>query len=434
MVNVIDLSQARQLAGQSQRGNISAGGKLLRALVDGKVFRTYAGNPTSAVVPASWGEWLLDTTNNIFYRSKGVANTDWIAIGTHGLTAAELAYLDGITAGTGLASKAAILDASGNFIMPDNGVFGLSRATIAAAGTTSADATVIADQVVAVTASDGTAGVALPLAATTEGPILVINTVLTSGGDLKVYPVDAGNDLINGGAEDAAFVMGPGAAAWFIPISATQWYVSDKAGVLTTKTEENLLDGSSAANANASVAPILDSTKRMVTTATAGAVGTGVTAVEFSADGINFTTILTLTGVVITIGDTAALSMGALIYTLPAGDVAIEAAAISVGLTLTTGTPTTDTPEVGLGTVIGSGANATLGAVGTTAEDIMEGVVMADIAGTAKANMDQRPMDMLAGAAHTVHLNFADTWADVDNTAATAAGTVTLSWSKLPLA
>jgi hypothetical protein len=85
--------------------------------------------------------------------------------------------------------------------------------------------------------------VALPAAATTAGPILVINTVLTSGANLKVYPVNGGNDQINGEAEDAAFTMGPGAAAWFVPTSATQWYVADKAGVLTTKAEDNILDG-----------------------------------------------------------------------------------------------------------------------------------------------------------------------------------------------
>jgi len=162
-----------------------------------------------------------------------------------------------------------------------------------------------------------------------------------------------------------------------------------------------------------------------------GTVGTGVTAVHYSADGINFTSILTLTNIAFTIGDTASLADGALIYTMPAGDIAIKGSAISVGLTLTTGTPTTDTPEIGLGTVIGSGAVAVLS---TTLEDIMEGSVMADVAGTAEAFMDQRAMDMLAANAHTIHLNIADAWADVTDAAATADGTVVISWSKLPLA
>jgi hypothetical protein len=252
----------------------------------------------------------------------------------------------------------------------------------------------------------------------------------TASGNLRIKATDSSTDVVvtltNADHGQATEVVVP-------DVGLSTSYVVQSTAALTAA-EANLLDGASVANATASKALVLDSTKRTVTTATAGSVGTGVTAVEYSADGINFTTVLTLTAVSITIGDNAALSMGALIYTLPAGDVAIKASSCSVGLNLTTGTPTSDTPEIGLGTVVGSGANATIGAVGTTSEDIMEGVVMADIAGTAKANMDQRPMDMLAGAAHTVYLNFADTWADVDDTTATADGTVTLSWSKLPLA
>src|SRR3990167_6537628 len=66
------------------------------------------------------------------------------------LTPTELAFIDRGTAGTGLASKALVLDASGNVIMPATGVFGMSRAVLAATGTTAADAAVIATQVAAV--------------------------------------------------------------------------------------------------------------------------------------------------------------------------------------------------------------------------------------------------------------------------------------------
>ena len=149
----------------------------------------------------------------------------------------ELGFLNAVTAGTGANSKAVVLGASGNFIMPSTGFFGLSRAALAAAGSAASDAAVIATQVVAVTGANGTVGVALPAAATTLGPILVINTVTTSGANLLVYPVNGGNDNINGLAEDLAFTMGPGAAAWFIPTSATQWYVMDQSGVLATSAE-----------------------------------------------------------------------------------------------------------------------------------------------------------------------------------------------------
>lgn len=129
------------------------------------------------------------------------------------------------TAGTGSASDPMVLDSNGDFVMPSGGIFGMSRAALAAAGTTAADAAVIAQQIVLVTASDGAKGVALPAAAATEGPILVVNTVNTTGASLLVYPVNGGNDQINGLAEDAAFTMAPGTSAWFIPTSATQWYV-----------------------------------------------------------------------------------------------------------------------------------------------------------------------------------------------------------------
>ena len=163
-----------------------------------------------------------------------------------------------------------------------------------------------------------------------------------------------------------------------------------------------------------------------------GTVGTNVTAKEFG-DVRNHITKLTLSSVAFTIGDTAALADGALIYTFPAGALIINASSINVGLTLTTGTPTTDTPEIGLGTVIGTGAVATLGTTATF-EDIMAGAttpVMADAAGTAELFTHVASLKVEAADAHTVHLNIADTWANVDDTAATASGTVYIHWTLL---
>jgi len=161
----------------------------------------------------------------------GIAKVTELHIGSTGAetqvtaTAAELNYNDITTLGTGAASKSVVLDASGNYIMPSAGIFGLSRVVLPAAGSTAADAAVITQQVTAVTGSNGTLAVALPAAATTTGPLLVINTVVTAGATLPVFPVNGGNDNINALAEDAAFTMLPGEAAWFIPTSATQWYV-----------------------------------------------------------------------------------------------------------------------------------------------------------------------------------------------------------------
>ena len=163
-----------------------------------------------------------------------------------------------------------------------------------------------------------------------------------------------------------------------------------------------------------------------------GTAGVGVTAEEYG-NGFSHVTKLTLASVPITIGDTAALSMGSLVYTLPAGVCNITSAAASIGLTLTTGTPTTDTPEIALGTTIGSGANATIGAVDAAAENIAGPHVMDDIAGTAELidSTVAAGLYILAAGDHTIYLNFADTWANVDDTAATASGTIHIAWTFL---
>jgi hypothetical protein len=165
-----------------------------------------------------------------------------------------------------------------------------------------------------------------------------------------------------------------------------------------------------------------------------GTPGTGVTAVEHSVDGVNYLSILTLDEVALTIGDNAALSGGALIYTFPAGSIVVRGVRRSLAMTLTTGTPKTDTPELGLGTTQGTGANATLGAVAATAEDVSGPQAMADINGTVAVLTDALNKVIESAGAHTVYLNHADTYADVDDTAATVSGTIAIQWSKLPLA
>jgi len=163
--------------------------------------------------------------------------------------------------------------------------------------------------------------------------------------------------------------------------------------------------------------------------ANVGTAGTGVTAVETGSGAVHTTT-LTAAAVALTIGDTAALADGALVYTFPAGVILVESAYISMGVTLTTGTPTTDTPDVGLGTVIATGAVATLDGTATF-EDILTGQTAADIAGTATEAAAAQSLLIPAASAHTVHFNIADTWANVDDTAATADGTIILNWRKL---
>lgn len=195
-----------------------------------------------------------------------------------------------------------------------------------------------------------------------------------------------------------------------------------------------LLDNASSANSTASVAAVLDASKRIRTNASVGTVETGVTAVEYG-DGLHHCTVLTLTDFAVgTSDDDAALAIGGKLYTFPAGAYAIDGVKVNVGLTLADAVQT-DTPELGLGTAQASGANATLGAAGATTENIFEGTATADVAGTALVSAKNPTagapllVQTSGGLAHTLYLNAAVTWADLTAASAvTADGTVTIFW------
>jgi len=172
----------------------------------------------------------------------------------------------------------------------------------------------------------------------------------------------------------------------------------------------------------------------LICTANVGTVGSGVTAIEYG-DGVNHTTHLTIAKVnAFTVADNAALADGHLIYTFPAGNILVCSALFD--LAITAAEDTTATPDVGLGTVIGSGAVATLDGTGTF-EDIITGQTFGDAAGTYKeaaaGPTAGAPFGILSAAAHTIHVNMADTWADTAGTDLTAdlAGTVVLNWKFL---
>jgi hypothetical protein len=164
---------------------------------------------------------------------------------------------------------------------------------------------------------------------------------------------------------------------------------------------------------------------------------TGVTATEYSSDGRHFVTVLTFTGLAvgtIAAGDKA---YGKKIYTLPAGAQLVKASYMSVGLT-TAGSTKTDTPDVGIGSVIATGNVALLNGTATF-EDYLTGQTAADVNGTATV---AGPICATAGAltgialnsaasAKTIHLNVADGWNAGAVGALTATGTVAISWEKL---
>lgn len=139
------------------------------------------------------------------------------------ISATTLGYLASVTAGTGAASKALVLDSSGHVLMPSGGLFKFSQAALAAAGSTSADAATLTAQFQIVTGADAAKGVALPAAAD-RLPYFIFNA---GSSVLLVYPVNGGNDNINSIAEDLPYYLPPLTGQWFIAVSATQWWTQD---------------------------------------------------------------------------------------------------------------------------------------------------------------------------------------------------------------
>jgi hypothetical protein len=165
-----------------------------------------------------------------------------------------------------------------------------------------------------------------------------------------------------------------------------------------------------------------------VTEANVGTAATGMTAVE-NGDGSHHTTTITLAGVLPAITGGVNQAVGTLLYTFPAGDVVVNHAKLNVAITQSEGNINADTPDVGLGTVIGTGAVASLS---TTLEDIIAGQAATDSNGTATVKTAiptaAVPFVIESGSAHTLHFNAAFGWAASGDLAATITGTVVIEW------
>ena len=236
--------------------------------------------------------------------------------------------------------------------------------------------------------------------------------------------------------------LGTGAASKAVVLDTGDDYTWPAAGILTygvlkdtaattitsTGAEINLLDGSVVANSVASKAALVDSAKKVQTNANNGTMETGVTAVHYG-DGVNVTSVLTLTNVAITVGSSENLGVGALIYTLPAGANLVRDAYMSVDLSGVT--TTTDTPEIGLGTVIASGVVTALSGTATF-EDVITGQVAADTNGTATVKgagpTAGAPLEITTAGAHTIHVNLADGWGANADADGVLNGTVVISY------
>jgi len=164
-----------------------------------------------------------------------------------------------------------------------------------------------------------------------------------------------------------------------------------------------------------------------------GAVNTGVTAVEYG-DGYQHVSVLTVSQTdALTLADLASIADGYLLYTFPAGVIVIDYAYMTMGITAGSAQLQSDTPDVGLGTVIASGAVSLLSGTGTF-EDIITGQLAADANGTETVKTARptagNPFIIESGDDHTLHFNVADAWADDTSADLTAdiSGTVVLVW------
>ncbi|MCK9526966.1 MAG: right-handed parallel beta-helix repeat-containing protein, partial [Limnochordia bacterium] len=211
------------------------------------------------------------------------------------------------------------------------------------------------------------------------------------------------------------------------PASGFKYGIRLQSGADSNWVENNELAGYTAGLLDSGASNIIQNNNGYTTHA--GTANTGVTATE-SSDGHTFKTTLTVSQTdALTFADNAALADGYLLYTFPAGAIIVESAYMSMAVTAAE--DTTATPDVGLGTTEGSGANATLQAVGAAAENILTGQSAANCSGTAtvKTVADQ-VLVIEAGDDHTVYFNVAATWADTAGADLTAniAGTVVLVW------
>jgi len=162
----------------------------------------------------------------------------------------------------------------------------------------------------------------------------------------------------------------------------------------------------------------------------------GTVSITEYGDGIDMTTVLTLTNFIVgaLAGAAAALAVGNIVAAFPAGAHIEDIFYQSLSLACAGTAVNTDT---GLGSVIASGASALLSTVGVTSEDRLTGqTVPTAAAGGAvttallRANVAGISLNV-AASVKDVFLNSAGTW-NANNTGnLTATGTIVIKWNKI---
>lgn len=167
---------------------------------------------------------------------------------------------------------------------------------------------------------------------------------------------------------------------------------------------------------------------------TIGTLGVGVGANHFTADGKNFVSEFVVNSVFPAIVGGTNLSVGFLMWTFPAGVHMLKVARIALGLTQSEGNVNADTPDLGLGDTVGSGANTNLSSVAAS-ENILLGQTSNNCTGTVEDKTIIVPtaghlVNESAGT-KTVYINVADGWAASGDAALGISGSVWLEWTRL---
>ena len=167
-----------------------------------------------------------------------------------------------------------------------------------------------------------------------------------------------------------------------------------------------------------------------ITVANVGTVAAGSSVAE-NGDGRNHVSVITAGEVLPAIVGGTNLGVGVLMYTFPAGRIVVNSVGMDMDITQTQSNIDADTPEVGIGTVIATGAVVVLN--GTTGfDDILVEQTATGCNGenTLKTVANQVLVIEAAGA-HTVHFNAAFGWAASGDSAAIVGGTLTIDWTFL---
>lgn len=183
----------------------------------------------------------------------------------------------------------------------------------------------------------------------------------------------------------------------------------------------------------------------VLTTTNVGTVTTGATtAVEEHGDGVEHITKLTMTAFVVGTGaNNASLGIGAKFYTFPAGAIAVKEVSL-VGAFTNAASVKTNTPQVGIGTVIASGVVSVLSGTATF-QDLMDGgaagfiggdTIAPDLNGTTmyKGSLGSAMPVMIktsGGKSHDAFLNLAVAWSANANGSVTFTGVITIRWRKV---